>query len=299
MIGIDVGGTRIKIATVQDAEVVESRSFATNPGRNPAELFQEIAANVRELEAHPEMVVFAIPGEVDAHGRCTRFTNIPGFEGIEIERELSELLECTVSVENDGTTAALAELLFGHGRTHSSFLIVTLGTGIGGGVVLDGHLRRGSHGFAGELGHIAIHRSDSWTCGCGEKGCLEAYAGTAGLMRKFEELGGKADEIRDIAESARAGESAGLGVFEMMGEVLGLGIRSLQNVLDVDAIVFTGGISKSFDLIEPACRKTLETHSYAPQLSQVPLLVSELGDRAGAIGAAHLPGWLASGDATK
>lgn len=298
MIGIDVGGTRIKIATVREAEILESCSFATDPDRGPHELLRDIAEHVRELDPHPETVGFAIPGEVNSRGRCTRLPNIPGFEGIEIQKVLSDLLECTVCVENDGTTAALAELLFGHGRTHPSFLIITLGTGIGGGVVLDGVLRRGSHGFAGELGHIALHRSESWTCGCGEIGCLEAYAGTAGLMRKFRELGGEASEIRDIADSARAGEAAGQGVFEMMGEVLGMGIRSMQNLLDVDAIVFTGGISKSFDLIEPACRKTLETHSYAAILAEVPLLVSELGDRAGAIGAAHLPNWLARTQAT-
>jgi glucokinase len=289
MIGIDVGGTKIKIAKVRDAEVLESRSFATKPGRPPREMFREIADQVRQLDPSPESVGLAIPGEVDGGGRCTRLPNIPGFEGVEIEEELSGLLGCPVGVENDGTAAALAELLFGHGRTYPSFLMITLGTGIGGGVVLDGILRRGRHGFAGELGHIALHRSESWTCVCGEPGCLEAYAGTAGLMRKFAELGGRAREIREIADSARAGEATGLGVFQMMGEVLAQGIRSIQNLLDVDAFVFTGGISKSFDLIEPSCRKTIEAHSYAEQLARVPLLVSELGDRAGAVGAAHLP----------
>jgi glucokinase len=293
MIGVDVGGTRIKIARVRDAEILDSCSFATDPSRAASDLLCDIADRVRDFEPTPESVGFAIPGEVDSKGRCTRLPNIPGFEGIEIQAELSALLQCPVCVENDGTTAAMAEQLFGHGRTHPSFLMVTQGTGIGGGVVLGGVLRRGTHGFAGELGHIALHRNESWTCGCGENGCLEAYAGTAGLLRKFRELGGRASEVRDIAVSARAGDAAGRGVFEMMGEVLGMGIRSMQNMLDVDAIVFTGGVSKSFDLIEPSCRNTLANHSYAASLAQVPLLVSELGDRAGAVGAAHLPNWLA------
>jgi glucokinase len=199
------------------------------------------------------------------------------------------LLGCPVSVENDATTAALAELRFGHGRRYPSFLMLALGTGVGGGVVIDGVPRRGTHGFAGELGHIAIHCEESWPCVCGGRGCLESYVGTAGLKRKFEELGGRADEVLEIAESARAGEHAGLAVFEMMGDVLGQGIRTLQNVLDVDAIVFTGGISAAFDLFEPSCRKTLRECPFAKPLGEVPLLVSELGDRAGTVGAALLP----------
>jgi glucokinase len=112
-------------------------------------------------------------------------------------------------------------------------------------------------------------------------------------MRKYRELGGKAGEVSDIARSARAGVASGQAVFEMMGEALGMGIRSMQNVLDLDAIVFSGGISKSFDLIEPSCRRTLEDRSYAAVLSAVPLLVSELADRAGVVGAAYLPDWVA------
>ena len=294
MIGVDFGGTRIKIANVDGDQVVDSCSIPTDKTKEPIALLHDIANSIRELDAQPESVGFAIPGEVDPAGRCWRLPNVPGFEGVPIRSKLSSILGCPVSVENDGTAAALAEFRFGHGQRHPSFLILTLGTGIGGGVVLDGIPRRGANGFAGELGHISIHHPDSWPCVCGQVGCLETYVGTAGLKRKFEEQGGKASEVRDIADSARAGEAAGLAVFEMMGEILALGIRSLQNILDVDAIVFSGGISPAFDLIEPSCRRTLLERSFAKPLGEVPLLVSELGDRAGAIGAAHLPSQFAN-----
>lgn len=290
MIGVDFGGTRIKIANVSGPNILAERSLPTDKTKEPLALLRQIADAIRELDPTPAAVGLAIPGEVDSSGRCWGLPNVPGFEGVPFQRELSQLLDCPVSVENDATTAALAELRFGHGQRYPSFLILALGTGVGGGVVLDGALRRGANGFAGELGHIAIHGKESWPCGCGYTGCLETYVGSEGLRRKFEELGGHAQEIRDIAESARAGEAAGVAVFEMMGEVLGLGIRSLQNVLDVDAIVFTGGISAAFDLFEPSCRETLREHSFAKPLAKVPLLVSELGDRAGTIGAALLPG---------
>jgi glucokinase len=290
MIGVDFGGTRIKIASVDGPDIRADLSLPTDRTKEPLAILREIADAIVELEANPEAVGLAIPGEVDASGRCWRLPNVPGFEGVPFQSELSAMLGCPVRVENDATAAALGELHFGHGQRHPSFLMLALGTGVGGGVVIDGAVRRGANGFAGELGHIAIHREESWPCVCGAHGCLETYVGTAGLMREFEELGRHAEEVRDIAESARAGERAGSAVFEMMGEVLGLGICSLQNVLDVDAIVFTGGISAAFDLFEPSCRATMRGRSFAKPLAEVPLLVSELGDRAGTVGAALLPG---------
>ncbi len=289
MIGVDFGGTRIKIADVAGAEVRNATSIATDKTKPPLALLADIADAIREIDPNPASVGFAVPGEVDSEGRCWRLPNVPGFEGVPIQSELVRLLDCPVRIENDATAAAIAELRYGHGQRHPSFLMLTLGTGIGGGVVIDGVPRRGTHGFAGELGHVAIHREDSWPCVCGETGCLETYIGTAGLMRKFEQHGRTASEVREIAMSARAGEAAGLAVFDMMGEILAMGIRSLQCILDVDAFVFSGGISPAFDLFEPSCRKTLREHSFAKPLGEVPLLVSELGDRAGQIGAAHLP----------
>ena len=218
-------------------------------------------------------------------------------ESVEMARELRERLGCPVIIENDGTAAALAEALFGQGRDHPSFMMLTLGTGIGGGLVLGGTPHRGSHGFAAEVGHVGIGHvsisrgADPWACGCGRDGCMEAYAGTAGLLRRFSELGGQATEIREIAESARRGEDAGRQVFEGMGEALGLGITTMQNLLDLDAFVFTGGVSRSFDLIEATLRSTLREHGFAPVLAEVPLLVSNLEDRAGVVGAARLPAY--------
>jgi glucokinase len=136
---------------------------------------------------------------------------------------------------------------------------------------------------------VLLDRSpDAWLCNCGLYGCLEAYAGTKALLRRFGELGGSALEVRDIALAARRGERAGIETFEMMGRALGQAVASVQNLLDLDAIVFTGGISASFDLIEPSLRQALQERAFAPPLAAVPLLVSELGDKAVVVGAAHL-----------
>jgi glucokinase len=291
LIGVDFGGTHVKAGLVHGSEVLRATSVATRAGASAAEILDLLANTVLGLAKDPEAVGIAIPGEVDAEGRCWRLTNVPGFTGIHIAEELSRRLNgCPIAVENDATSAALGERLYGHGREHPSFLMVTLGTGIGAGLVLGHMLYPGANGFAGEFGHLNIDQaSDAPPCACGQRGCVEAYAGTKALIRRFQELGGPAvDEVLPIATSARRGDAAALEVFAGMGEGLGRGLAAVQNLLDLNAIVFTGGVSSSFDLIEPRLRSALKRHAFAPPLADVPLLVSELGERAGILGAAYL-----------
>jgi len=289
MIGVDLGGTRIKAGVVTNGKVTSSLSVETGADKGPKHVLDVIAETVKQLDAHPDGVGLAIPGGVNPEGLCWRMPNVPGFEGVNVSAELKARLGCRVIVENDATTAALAELHLGHGRLHPSFAMMTLGTGIGGGIVIDGTLRRGRNGFAGEVGHTPIDRSPSgWPCACGLKGCIESYAGTRGLIRKYSELGGSATEIRPISDAARRGDAAAKATFEAMGTALGIGLAGLQNTLDLDAIVFTGGISASFDLIEPALRKALVEYAFSPPLAEVPLLVSALGEHTGLLGAAYL-----------
>jgi glucokinase len=287
MIGIDFGGTRIKGGVVDGGAIVRDDSIETRG--SPAEVLDAIATLARKLDPHPKSVGVAIPGECDADGRCYRLPNVPGFEGVPIAAELSRRVGCPVGVENDATTAALGESLFGHGREHPSFLMMTLGTGVGGGVVIDRRVRRGAHGFGGEIGHVPIDRSpDAPRCGCGLRGCVEAFAGTHALLARFRELGGVCEEIVDIARAADGGDERARRVFDEMGTALGWMLTAVQNVLDLDAIVVSGGISQSFELVEPSLRRTLRARAHAAPLGEVPLLVSALGDRAGIVGAAHL-----------
>ncbi|MCA9642064.1 MAG: ROK family protein [Polyangiaceae bacterium] len=288
-IGVDMGGTRIKAGIVEGARILRSETVDTNAGASPSDVLDAVARAVRALTTTPTRVGFAIPGEVDGTGACWQLPNVPGFAGVNIQQELERRVGCPVVVENDATVAALGEALHGWGAEYPSFLMVTLGTGVGGGLVLDGKLRRGSHGFAGEIGHLQIDRSPSAPKdAAGLAGTLEAYAGTHALLAKFRELGGEGSEVLHIAESARRGETAGCKTFEMMGEALGEALNGIQVVLDLDAIVFTGGISRSFDLVEPSIRSAMRRRAYAEPLVSVPLLQSKLGDAAGLVGAAHL-----------
>jgi glucokinase len=226
---------------------------------------------------------------VDKNGACYRLPNVPGFEGFRVASFLEPLLGCSVHIENDGNAAAHGEALFGIGRRHPSFVLFTLGTGVGGGIVIDGKVRTGSYGFAAEVGHVKIDsRAEAWPCSCGRHGCVEAYAGTRALLRKFRELGGEADEVLSVAQAARAGVAAGAEAFAMMAESLARAVTIIQTLLDVDAIGFTGGISASFDLMEGPLRRHVREMAYSKPLGEVPLIVSELGARAGVVGAAHL-----------
>jgi glucokinase len=288
-VGVDFGGTRIKAGVVEDGRLLQLESCDT-PAGGPGTVLDAIASTVRRLGV-PQALGVAIPGEVDPQGRCYRLPNVAGFEGVDIRAELEARLGCSVSVENDSTSAALGELLHGHGRSFRSFLVATLGTGVGGGLVIDGTLRRGAHGFGAEIGHILVDTSaDAWPCPCGLRGCMESRAGTVGLVRHYRDQGGRAAEPSDVAVAAARGDVRALETFRFVGHALGMGLAQVQKIVDLDALVFAGGISASFTLIEPALRETLRAQCFGPPTAEVPLVVSELGSHGGVIGAACLVG---------
>ena len=289
LIGVDFSNAVIKAGIVEQGRVLRSMIADTPSAAEPAEILDTIARVVGALSKHPDAVGIAIPGEVNTDGRCWRLPNTRGFEGVRIAEEISNRLRCPIAVENRATTAALAEQLYGHGQRHQTFLLVSLETGIGGGLVIGRQLYPGSNGFGAEIGHICVDTSpDAPLCACGQRGCVEAFAGTRAVLRKFSELGGKALELSAVASSARRAEWIGVLAFETMGRALGRALATVQNFLDLGAVVFAGSAALHFDLIEPYVREELRLKAFAPPLAAVELLVSELGESAGVIGAAHL-----------
>ena len=289
LIGVDFTNSVIKAGIVSDGRVLRSSSAAAPEAAEPAQILDAIARVVAELSSAPDAVGIAIPGEVNSDGRCWRLPNTRGFEGVRIAEEAARRLRCPISVENRATAAALAEQLYGHGQRYQTFLLVSLDTGIGGGLVMGRQLYPGSNGFGAEIGHIRIDTSlDAPTCACGQRGCVEAFAGTRAVLRRFAELGGQASDFSAVAASARRGEWSGVLAFETMGRALGRALSTVQNFLDLGAVVFAGAAAAHFDLFEPVLREELRHLAFAPPLAEVPLLVSALGDSAAVIGAAHL-----------
>ena len=174
-IGIDFGGTQIKVAAVADGDTVKEAKVDTPKEQGADAVVDRIVEAVKQLEVEPTTVGLAIPGHVDSIGMIWRLPNVPGFEGMKIAESLQEKLGCRVDVENDATAAALGENLFGRGRGFETFLMITLGTGVGGGLIVNNTLVRGTHGFTAEIGHMRIDRGEaSWPCGlsCSHQGHL-------------------------------------------------------------------------------------------------------------------------------
>ncbi len=289
LIGVDLSGVAVTAALIRDGDVLSSLSAELPASSAPADVLDALASVVRRLAPVPESVGIAIPGQVGAQGQCYRFPNAPAFEGVELAQEVGRRLDCPIAVENRATAAALAERLYGHGREHPNLAVFTLGLGVGGGVVLGGQIYPGSNGFGGELGHLCVDTTElAPLCACGQRGCLEAFAGVRGLLARFAELGGRANELDPLIALARRGDRRALLALEGVAMALGRAVALLQNVLDLNAIVLSGRLASDLDLLEARFRQELRKKSFVPLLGQIPLLCSELGDTASVIGAAHL-----------
>jgi len=283
-IGVDFGGTFIKAALVEEANVRAHASVPTNAEAGPEAVLDSLAAAVRQLGAKAETVGVAIPGEVDDQGICYRLPNVPGFGNYPMRRQLETRLGCRVSIENDATAAALAERLFGWGTQFRSFLLVTLGTGIGGGLILGGELQRGTNGFAGEFGHMVVDR-DGIACVCGQRGCWERYASGSALRRM---AGGRRGE--EVVDAARDHDPASVALIAEFAHWVAIGLCNLTNLVDPACLVIGGGLAASADVLLPPIREAFESLLYSPEHRPHPQLrFAELGEQAGAIGAAMLP----------
>ena len=288
-IGLDIGGTKV-LGVVLDAygQVVREERLAS-PHTGLEALVATGASIVKQLDAEGVAVGVGAAGLVDRQGIVRYAPNLPNVRDAPLREALAAATGHRVVVDNDASVATLGEVTYGAAVGRRDVLLVTLGTGIGGGLVLGHQLYPGANGFAAEVGHMKVDSSpDAPLCACGQRGCVETFAGTRALLREYARQGGHASEVLPIAVSARRGEPAGVKTFEMMGTALGRLLANIQNLLDLNAVVFSGGISASFDLLEPFVRGALRAQAFSPPLAEVPLLVSELGERAGVIGAAHL-----------
>ncbi|MGC4092182.1 MAG: ROK family protein [Polyangiaceae bacterium] len=289
LIGVDFTGPTLLAGVVDGAAVVREASHEVLPNASPADTLDALVRLVTTLDARPSAVGIAIPGQVNAQGLCWRLPNAPAFEGVPIAEEIATRLDCAVAVENRATAAALAERLFGHGRTFPSFMLITLGTGVGGGLVIGHQLYPGANGFGAEIGHMCIDAAaDAPTCACGRRGCLEVFAGARGILQKFTEHGGLGMRLSQVVASARRGEPAGLHTLDALGDVLGRAIAGLQNLLDLNAVVLSGPLSGVYELFEARLRARLRASAFAPLLAEVPIVVSGLGEQASVVGAAYL-----------
>jgi len=305
--GIDVGGTKIAGAVVDAKGVILEESRVESPATDREAIEQAIASLVADLRTRHEVTCVGIgfAGYVDAGRARVLFAPNLAMRNLDLKSELEEHIELPVIIENDANAAAWGEFAFGAGEDLDDQLMVTVGTGVGGGLVLNGELYRGAYGVAAEIGHLRVV-PDGHLCGCGKRGCLEQYGSGSALVRDartvaeggselaaglLRRAGGDAGAINGplITEAAQDGDAFAIDLLASLAQWLGGGIASLAAVLDPAAVVIGGGVSEAGDLLLDPMRAAFESHlSGAGYHPVAEIRLATLGNKAGVIGAADL-----------
>jgi len=307
-IGIDVGGTKVLGGVVDEFGKILIDARRDTPREGGSALTQTIADVARELMASysVESVGISAAGFLSSDRKTMLATpNIAGWNGVDLDAQLTALLGLPIVVENDANAAAWGEAKFGAGRGHDHLLIVTVGTGIGGGIVLNGNLYRGGFGIAAEIGHIRVV-PEGHLCGCGARGCFEQYASGSALMRHAREAISATPELarnllalgngtldgltgKHITEAAQSGDPVALAAFNTTAHFLGAGIASLSVVLDPTRVVIGGGVVEAGEILLAPTRESMARYMPYPGKHPYPDIVpAELGNEAGLVGVADL-----------
>ncbi|HEV2791924.1 MAG TPA: ROK family protein, partial [Solirubrobacterales bacterium] len=303
-IGVDLGGTKMLVGVLSDTEpLYESREAST--GQSEDELVEMLVREVEEArDARPDVVAvgLGVPATIDhERGVAVAAVNLP-LSDVPLRDLVSERVGLPVFVDNDATVAALAEYLFGAARGKPDTVMLTVGTGIGGGLVLGGEIYRGSTGAGAELGHTVI-QADGPPCqgNCPNHGCVEALASGTALGREGRAAaesapdsalgkvlaGGGEVDGRAVTEAALAGDELAIGVFDLIGSRLGVACATFANIFQPDAIVVGGGVIAAGDLLLEPARRELRRRALNP-MNRTPILEATLGNNAGMIGAAAM-----------
>ena len=277
-VGIDVGGTKCHGVLVDTHGIVLREVRYPTPG--VAELIDLLQSMFYELDGELTLGV-GVPGLVTPTGVVMASPHLPGAHDFQVGPELRRRLGIDVHVENDATMAAFAEWKVGAARGAHNALMVTLGTGIGGGIVMGGELQRGANGFAGEIGHVVVQRN-GLACQCGGHGCWERYASGSALQNLS---GGRTGE--EVFAAYRAGDSDAESVVEEFAQWVALGLAGLANICDPEIIVIGGGVIESFSEVLPRVEQHFINFLYSSEWRTPPRITGAvLGPSAGAIGSA-------------
>jgi glucokinase len=319
-IGVDLGGTNLRVAGVsREGKLLEKITVPTKTSQGPDRTIEEMCRAIQEVCTKHQGggkflgVGIGVLGIIDMEsGKVRKSANYPGWEDYpvraEIERRLraSSLLEndATIALDNDANMAALGEQWLGAARGVPNVAVITLGTGIGGGIVLNGKIWAGRNGMAGEFGHMTVE-PDGVPCGCGNRGCAERYASASAIMRMAREAvaGGDAPSLaqaaaldsevgaKSIYDLAMQGDEPARRIFRTFGRYLGITLADAINVLDLEMYVLAGGVAAAWDAFAPSMFEEMRKRSlvYAAVADEQKILVTRaiLGSDAGLYGAAH------------
>jgi glucokinase len=313
-VGVDLGGTNLRIGSyAQDAGLMDFISLPTRLGegreRVVRDLCDAVFTLIRKKYGGRELAGVGIgtPGPLELpEGILRNPPNLQGWDGFNLRHAIETTLGRSVYIESDANTAALAEARLGAGYRHrvDSLCVLTLGTGVGSGLILDGHVWHGSTGMGGEAGHLIVKDADGAPCGCGGSGCLEQYASATAVVRMARErMGHEAPSSSDeVFLLASQGEPRALAVFEAVGHSLAVALTGLVNTLNLPLYLLAGGVCEAWEVFAPAMFRELRERSYVYRLTdpchldptvlkshKTYVLRAELGSNAGLLGACLLP----------
>jgi len=307
-IGIDVGGTKVLGGVVDEAGKVLTTARKDTPRQGGSALTQTIADVAKELlEQHSVASVgVSAAGFVSSDRKTMLATpNIADWNGVDLDNQLTKLIGLPVVIENDANAAAWGEAKFGAGKNQDHMMMLTVGTGIGGGIVVNGALYRGAFGIAAEFGHMRVV-PEGHICGCGARGCFEQYASGNALLRHAREAINASPEIarnllsrgdgtvagltgQAITDAARDGDPVALAAFNTTGQWLGAGIASLAVLLDPACVVIGGGVIDAGEILLKPTRESLERNMpFAVKHPYPQIIAAQLGNEAGLVGVADL-----------
>lgn len=304
VLAADLGGTNLRMAAIdRDGRILYRTKRPTPRGASAERIVRAIVESADECRRHSEgfeikAISAAVPATVEAEkGLIVTAPNLPALNDFRINEALEKISGLEAVLENDANAAAIGENWLGASKDVRNSIFVTLGTGIGGGIITDGRILRGASGMAGEIGHLSVE-SNGRACPCGSRGCVEQYASAPAVVRLTGELAAQfpASVLRnnerltalDVFQAGTGGDPLALEVFRQMGFYLGVAVTSLINVLNPELVVIGGGASEGWDLFMPRLLETIGERAYGGQKERVTILRARLGDDAGILGAARL-----------
>ena len=303
--GVDIGGTTVKLGLFRtDGTLLDKWEIPTRKEDDGAHILPDVADAIKGKIAEKAIdpsdvqgVGVGVPGPVTPEGVVRKCVNL-GWGVFNVEDTLSELTGYPVKAGNDANVAALGEMWQGAGKGATNIVMVTLGTGVGGGVIVDGHIVAGATGAGGEIGHIPVRDDETLVCGCGKQGCLEQYASATGVVTLTKRALAASDEpssLRDLSEvtakdtfdAAKAGDQLAREVLEQCGEILGKGLAAVACVVNPETFVIGGGVSKAGTIITDVIAKYYVPNAFHA-CREAQFKLAELGNDAGMYGCVQM-----------
>ncbi|MBU0547436.1 MAG: ROK family protein [Candidatus Omnitrophica bacterium] len=296
IIAIDLGGTNLKYALLNSSLKIKAKSlFSTKSFNNKQELIGGILDSINSFILKFNLtkssilgVGIGVPGLVDTFKGTVHFLpNIPGWKEVGLKKILEQETSLAVFIDNDAKLMALAEHKAGSAKGYNNVLCLTLGTGVGGGLILGNSLYRGRDNAAGEVGHLPLNEHGP-VCGCGSQACLEVYVGNARIIKDARKLFGSKITLEEVSRLAQYNNTKAVNFWDEVGKKLGLALCGAVNLLNLEAIVIGGGVSYAGKVLFKSVKRTILTRAMSVQAKRVNILKASLGNDAGLIGAGYL-----------